>query len=98
MSLDIFRKKLREYCHLAGRSQQQLADEVGMHLTTLSRKLNQSGTARLTNAEVKQIVKALAEWGGLNTQPEAVELLEMVGLNRHTFSEQEWHTGPLKLL
>lgn len=98
MSLDIFRKKLREYCHLAGRSQQQLAEEVGLHLTTLSRKLNQSGTARLSNLEVKQIIKVLAEWGGINTQSEAVELLELMGLTYKAFSDQEWHSTPLNLL
>jgi predicted ATPase len=98
MSLELFRKKLREYCHLSGRSQKILAQEIGLHLTTLSHKLNGIGQARLTHTETRQIVKTLAQWGGLNTQAEAFELLELAGLKSTAFSEQEWKTPPLSLL
>lgn len=98
MSLELFRKKLREYCHLSGRSQKLLAQEIGLHLTTLSHKLNGIGQARLTHTEARQIVKTLAQWGGLNTQAEAFELLELAGLKSNAFSEQEWKTPPLSLL
>src|SRR4051794_10908851 len=98
MSLDLFRKKLREYLHLSDRSQKILAQEIGLHLTTLSHKLNGIGQARLTHTEAKQIVKALSQWGGLNTQAEAIELLELTGLKSTAFSEQEWKTPPLSLL
>lgn len=95
MSLDEFRNRVRDLRRPTGMPQEALARAIGLHPTALSHKLNGTGEARLTNPEVKAIVLALAEWDGLATQAQAVELLEIAGLKRSTFSAAEWQASPL---
>jgi hypothetical protein len=54
--------------------------------------------ARLTHAEVKQLIQTLAAWDAITTQDEANDLLALMGLKPTSFSEQEWKTSPLNRL
>ncbi len=98
MSLEQFRDKVQEYRRPVGQSQKALANRLGLHPTVLSHKLNKTGNIILTHAEIKTIIKTLAEWGAINQQTEAIELLELSGLKANTFSPEEWQSQPLKLL
>lgn len=98
MSLEEFRKQVRDLRRPTGMSQEALARHLGLHPTALSHKLNGTGDARLTHPEIKAIVLALVEQGGLNTQAEAEELLACAGLKPSAFSLAEWNTAPLSAL
>jgi WD40 repeat protein/transcriptional regulator with XRE-family HTH domain len=98
MALEEFRAKLKDYLRQAGYSQKQLAYVLGMHPAQLSNKLNEHNYANLTLNEVKQVIKVLAEWQALNTTQEALELLALMRLNPHSFSQTEWASPPLNLL
>src|SRR4051794_5470405 len=60
--LATFRDLVRAYRRDVGRSQQQLAQALGLHPNVLSHKLNGHGRAVLTVPEVVGIVTALAGW------------------------------------
>jgi predicted ATPase len=98
MDLVTFRDKVREYCRLVGRLQKTLAQELGLNYSVLSNKLNGTSQARLTQPEVKQIIKVLAEWEAITRQDQAVELLELMDLKYSSFQPQEWAAPPLNKL
>ena len=81
-----FHEKVQTYRRLSGNSQKELADALGLHPKVLSRKLSLSNEAVLTQLEIKQIVKTLAGWRAILTQPEAYELLALMGLPASVFS------------
>jgi WD40 repeat protein len=95
MAIESFRAKLKEYLRLGGYSQKQLAAALQIHPAQFSNKLNAQNYGNLTYPEVKQIVKVLAGWGVLTSQKQALELLDLMGLNYASFSPQEWHQPPL---
>jgi predicted ATPase/transcriptional regulator with XRE-family HTH domain len=90
-----FYEKVQTYRRLSGNSQKELADALGLHPKVLSRKLSLTNEAVLTLPEIKQIIKTLAEWRSILTQPEALDLLALMGLPASVFSEEEWHSIPL---
>ena len=98
MSLENFRKKIREYYWPTGYSQKMLAKELGLQPTALSNKLNGTGDTSLKHSEVKQIIRILAEWEAITTQREAVELLELFNLKFSSFISAEWKASPLNKL
>ncbi len=77
-------------------TQRDLAEAVGLNPSELSSRLHQSSGARLTERDVRAIVRALAEWGAIQSQAEARELLALVGCP--PFSAAEWQAAPLDLL
>jgi predicted ATPase/transcriptional regulator with XRE-family HTH domain len=97
MSLEEFRNRVRELRRPTGESQEALARALGMHPTVLSSKLNGTG-ASLSNPETKKIIQALAEWDGITTRAEAVELLALLNLKPSVFSAEEWDSPPLSRL
>ena len=58
----MLRAALKSLLRPAGRSQQELARRLGLHPSVLSHKLRGAEGYVLTHAEVKAIVKTLAEW------------------------------------
>jgi predicted ATPase len=95
MASKIFREKVRNYCRLVGKLQKELSQELGLNYSVLSNKLNGTSNARLTQPEIKQIIRTMAKWGALSQRSEAVELLELSGLKASSFTDQEWQTEPL---
>src|SRR5262245_741540 len=74
-------------------TQQDLADAIGLDRSELSNRLNGTKGAKLTEANVRAIVRALAEWEAIGTQAEVQELLDMVGCP--DFTPAEWEAPPL---
>lgn len=97
-NLESFRSRVRNYCRLAGKTQQALAYSLDYPHTFLSHKLNGSGNACLTVADVKGIVKILADWQAINHKSEAIELLQLRNLGCNAFSKEDWATQPLSRL
>ncbi len=78
MNLELFREKVRYYRPLTERTQEDLANALGLSPYVLSHKLHGTRNARLTHREVQAIVKTLVEWGAMTRQAEARELLELM--------------------
>jgi transcriptional regulator with XRE-family HTH domain len=78
MNLERFREKVRYYRPLTERTQEDLANALGLSPYVLSHKLHGTRNARLTHREVQAIVKMLVEWGAMTRQAEARELLELM--------------------
>ncbi len=97
-NLDLFREKVATARRQTGRLQRELADALNIDSQVLSRKLHGAKKAFPTHAEIKQIIKTLAEWDALAIQAEAIELLSLMGLKAESFSELEWNTAPLNRL
>lgn len=98
MQLAEFREKIQSYCHRGGISQKNLAVAIGLNHQVLSRKLNGIRNGSLTQLEVKQIIKTLADWQLITEQGQALELLEMLELSPAIFRPQEWQLPPLNQL
>jgi predicted ATPase/transcriptional regulator with XRE-family HTH domain len=98
MPVKDFRNKVRAYCRLAAKSQQELAKALNMHHTTLSAKLNGLDNTTLTIPEVKMIVQTLIEWEVIRDKAEVWELLAGLDYGSTVFSETEWQTAPLNRL
>ena len=101
--LQAFRKKVQELCHRSmpyddGRhaTQRDLAEAIGLHPTELSKRLNGARDARLTDRDVRSMVLTFAEWGAIQSQAEATELLTLV--SGASFSPAEWQSPPLDSL
>lgn len=96
MDLQLLHKKIMEHCRNAGYSQKALANELGLHTSTLSRKFNPETTTNLlTHNEIKQIVQILAQWQAIYTREQAAELLTLGGLS---LSSVNWEVAPFNLL
>jgi transcriptional regulator with XRE-family HTH domain len=89
MNLERFREKVRYYRPLTERTQEELANAIGLSPYVLSHKLHGTGNARLTHREVQAIVKTLVEWGAMTRQAEARELLEL--MECPDFLPEEWN-------
>ena len=97
-NLKLFRENVVAALRQAGRLQRELADALGIDAQVLSRKLHGAKQAFLNHAEVKQIVKTLADWDAITTQAEAIELLSLLNLKAESFSDQDWQMPPLNRL
>jgi predicted ATPase len=98
MNLAAFRAAVDSYRRPTGRTQQQLASAVGVHPKRLSHKLHGSDRAVLTHEDVRGIVRVLAAWQALQTQAQAVELLDLMDLGYASFSPEEWASPPFTQL
>ena len=96
MNLERFREKVRYYRPLTERTQEELANALGLNPSVLSQKLHGIRNARLTHREVQAIVKTLVEWGAMTRQAEARELLEL--MDCPDFLPDEWNAPPFKWL
>jgi predicted ATPase len=93
-----FRDSVREYLRNSGYSQQELAEEIGLHPKVLSRKLNSNGNAYLTQLEVKRIITTFAGWNVITSRDEALLLLELAQMGPTSFRIDEWQALPLSQL
>ncbi|GCE30097.1 hypothetical protein KDA_55810 [Dictyobacter alpinus] len=96
--LKLFRESLTTFRRRSGHLQKELADALGIDAQVLSRKLHGARRSFPTHAEVKQIIKTLADWDAITTRIEAAQLLKLMGLKTETFTELEWKTPPLAKL
>ena len=81
-NLKRFQEKVSTARRQTGRLQKDLAVALNIDAQVLSRKLHGSGRDQLTHAEVKQIIKTLADWDAITTQAEAIQLLTLMRLKR----------------
>jgi len=95
VSLAQFHARLKTILGRAGYSQQQLANALDLHSTLLSNKLRGVRKGRLTNLDIKNIIKTLAQWEAIFSQKEALDLLADLGLASAFFSREEWANPPL---
>ena len=95
---EAFGNSLHEYLRANARFQKELAEAIGLHPKVLSRKLRGNADAHLTEQDIQNIIKQLAEWKVITTQDEAIHLLELTRLDASSFSEDMWHTSPLNKL
>src|SRR5919199_3936573 len=98
MDLDVFRAQIGAYRRRAGRTQQELARDLGLHPKVLSHKLHGSDGAYLTHEQGKGIIRVLAAWQAITDRAQAVELLSLLGLSQESFTQQEWAAPPLSRL
>ncbi len=101
--LATFSKRVKElyrqsYPYDGGRhaNQTDLAAAVGLSMADLNRRLNAAKGPQLSDANVRAIVRTLADWGAITTQAEALDLLELVCCPQFTTSE--WSSPPLDSL
>lgn len=93
-----FSDRVQTYLRTSGYSQKELAVELWLNPKVLSRKLNGSSNAQLTQLEIQRIILTLAGWHVITTKEQALHLLELAEVNPEIFSEDEWRTPPLSTL
>jgi predicted ATPase len=98
MDLEGFRAGIGERRRIVGRSQAELAGELGLHPDALRHKLRGDGRHRLTRDEIRGIVKALAQWDAFSARSEVEGLLGLGGLAAGAFTDAEWCSAPLAQL
>src|SRR5437879_4885886 len=96
MNTERFREQVRHYRTPTGKTQENLAKVLALNPQVLSHKLHRVRNAHLTHREVQTIVKTLVEWGAMNKQAEARELLEL--MECPDFPPAEWDEPPLNRL
>ncbi len=77
-------------------TQKDLAEAIGLHPVELSDRFSGRRGARLTAQNIRAIIRQLAAWGAIQTQAEALDLLEMTACP--PFKAGEWQAPPLDLL
>ncbi len=92
-----FRERVRTARRTAGRTQQQLAREIGLHPHVLSHKLNGAPGAVLNSREAMGIVVTLAAWGGIASRRDAEDLLRLASVPPLVVA-QAWERPPLSEL
>ncbi len=102
-NLTAFRNKVRELCRRSApydderrASLTDLADAIGLSRGELSYRLNGTNKAKLTDQDARAIVRALTEWGAINTRAEVVEMLALV--NCPPPSAADWEAPPFDQL
>jgi predicted ATPase len=76
--------------------QGDLAEDIGLSYQELSDRFNGRRGAVITNRDAGAIVRALAKFGAIHTQAEALELLALVDCP--SFTAAEWQAPPLHQL
>ena len=89
---------VQQYLRTGGHTQQELAAELALHPKVLSRKLNGTGSAYLSNQDIHKIIMTLVRWRAIITRDEVVQLLADAGLAPTLFTDEEWHNSPLNEL
>lgn len=77
-------------------TQADLAQAIGLSRDALNKRLSPRQLQKLTERDVKAIVRTLTEWGVIGSRREAEELLALVDCP--SFSAAEWAAPPLDLL
>lgn len=93
--LGAFRDRVRMARRSVGRTQQQLAREIGLHPHALSHKMNGSPGSLLNSRDAVAIVLTLAEWGGISSRRDAEQLLELAAVPARMVASQHWDQPPL---
>ena len=93
-----FSMLVQQYLRVSGHTQQELAAKLALHQKVLSRKLNSTGGAYVTNQDIRKIIIALAEWRAITMRDDVVQLLIEAALAPTLFTDDEWHTSPLSEL
>ncbi len=93
--LEAFRDRVRTARRSVGRTQQQLAREIGLHPHALSHKLNGAPGTVLNSREAVAIVLTLADWGGISSRHDAEQLLELAAVPARIVASQPWDQPPL---
>lgn len=96
MQVEFFREQVRHYCSLIDKTQTDLAKAIGLAPSVLSHKLHGTKDAHLTYREVRNLVKTLVDWGAMNKQAEALQLLTC--MECPDFPAAEWSLPPLNRL
>ncbi len=101
--LDNFRKRIQSIYREADPfpdhhrpTQRDLAAAIGLARVELNRRLNGTARVSLSAENVRAIVRVLTEWGGLQTQAQAHELLELGG--SPPLNDAAWQVPPLDRL
>ena len=101
--LRTFRNRVQDLYHAANPfedghrpTQSDLARELGFSRTELSRRLSGRGDVELTCANARAIIQQLGAWGALQSQAEAVQLLDLLACP--PFTSAEWQSPPLDRL
>src|SRR5258708_23473240 len=88
------RKTLREYRRKVKMSQEELAHDIGVVSSVLSRRLN--GADALQTIDVHVIIKSLAGREAISTISQAKKLLELT--HCEDFNPVDWNAPPLNKL
>ena len=91
--LPAFRQAVRVKLRAAGRTQQQLAREMGLHPDVLSHKINGRDGSVLTARDAVALIATLAAWGAISTQREADDLLRLGAVPTQLVSTQPWYVA-----
>lgn len=93
-----FSDHLQQHLKTVGYLQKDLAEQIGLHPKVLSRKLNGTNNAYLTEEEVWSIITALVRWKAITTQDEVFHILNLAQLELEpgSVSLKQWQTLPLK--
>ena len=91
--LPAFRQAVRQKLRSAGRTQQQLAREMGLHPDALSHKINGRDGSLLTARDAVALMATLAAWGAIGTQGEADELVRLGAVPGRLVSTQPWYVA-----
>src|SRR5437016_14507083 len=101
--LERFQEKIEAYRKNAPtpHTQKELAEAMPLDKDELSKRLNaykhpNRTISPLTCAQVQAIVRVLAQWGAIETQEQAKDLLDLMECPH--FSASDWKTHPLNLL
>lgn len=97
MDVQAFREKVLYYCKVVDKNQKALAQELTFHPTALSNKLNGNEGKKLSNSEIKAIIKTLIKWEAISEVLEVVELLALRELKPSIFTKEELSTYPLNI-
>ncbi len=99
----MFHKRVKELCRRAypyddghRATLGDLAEAVGLSYTEFVGRLKGSAPTPLKPAQIRAIVRTLAEWGVITTQAEALELLAL--MDCPSFTPAEWQAPPLDQL
>jgi len=93
-----FRDQIFNFCRNAGRSMEELANELGVNQATLGRKLRGKERYRLTLPELKKIIKTLILWEVITYQSQVQNLLEAAGFSKDHYSLEDWQSYSLTKL
>lgn len=100
MNIKLFRSLVQSFLEKVNQNQIELAKALKMNDTNLSQKLHGTGkyAAGFSLNELKNLLLVLTEWEAINSQAEALSLLEALGYTYTSLSPAQWKTPPLHKL